>query len=497
MTSPAQAPFGFLQSGRPATSFDQCRDDMLTVFMARAGFLKENTDYYHAKHRPEAIGVSVPPEMQQLLAAVGYPRLYVDSISERLSLEGFRLGNADAADDELWDWWQANDLDVLAPLGFSESLVHGRSYITIAAPDQDNSKFVAPNVPIIHAESPTSLYASIDPRTRQVTQAIRGVWGSAFEPYHGHTMITAATLYLPNRTISWSKLSGEWTVLQDVQHNLGIVPVVPVPARTLLSDLHGTSAITPELRSITDAAARILMDMQAAAELMAVPQRILFGVNSSQIGVDPATGKAEYDAYHARMMAFEDPEGKGFQFSAAELRNFVDALDQLDKKAAAYTGLPPQYLSYSSANPASAEAIKASEMRLVKTCERYSQIFGGAWEQAMRIAYMVMNGGDAPEPDYFRMEAVWSDPSTPTYAAKADAASKLYANGAGVIPKERARIDMGYTIAEREEMQKWDEEEMQGLLGAYAAGPVGGVIEAPISAPVAPAAPAAKPAAAK
>jgi hypothetical protein len=64
---------------------------------------------------------------------------------------------------------------------------------------------------------------------------------------------------------------------------------------------------------------------------------------------------------------------------------------------------------------------------------------------------------------------VWRDPSTPTYAAKADAVTKLYANGAGVIGKERARIDLGYSIAEREEMRAWDAEEnpLGQLAGMY------------------------------
>ena len=57
------------------------------------------------------------------------------------------------------------------------------------------------------------------------------------------------------------------------------------------------------------------------------------------------------------------------------------------------------------------------------------------------------------------METVWRDPSTPTYAAKADAATKLFGAGQGVIPRERARIDMGYSIVEREEMRAWDEED--------------------------------------
>jgi hypothetical protein len=226
--------------------------------------------------------------------------------------------------------------------------------------------------------------------------------------------------------------------------------------------LYGTSEITPELRSVTDAAARIMMDMQATAEIMAIPQRLIFGVSPQDLGVDPTTGEKLFDAYMAKIMAFEDPDGKAQQFSAAELRNFVDALDALDRKAAAYTGLPPQYLSYSSQNPASAEAIKSSESRLVKKVERKNLVFGGAWEQAMRIAVLAMKGEVGAE--MLRLETVWRDPSTPTYASKADAATKLYASGAGIIPLERARIDMGYTIAEREEMRAWDDENPMATL---------------------------------
>jgi hypothetical protein len=58
---------------------------------------------------------------------------------------------------------------------------------------------------------------------------------------------------------------------------------------------------------------------------------------------------------------------------------------------------------------------------------------------------------------------MWRDPSTPTYASKADAVTKLFAAGQGVIPKERARIDLGYTTAEREEMKKWDEDDKDEL----------------------------------
>lgn len=435
---------------------EEVRDKMLEDFDNKTEGLKDNVDYYDAERRPDAIGIAVPREMRKLIAHVGYPRLFVDSISERLEIEGFRLGQADEADEELWDWWQANDLDIESSLGHTEALIHGRAYVTVSMPDPNVDLTVDPEVPLIRVESPSVVYAEVDPRTRMVTKAIRRITDE-----DGSEDI-AATVYLPDQTVSYIKdEDGDWQVLTQVAHGLGIVPVVPLINQTRISDFDGTSAITPELRSITDATGRLLMDMQATAELMAIPQRLLFGVTKEELGVDVDTGLANFDAYLARILAFEDADAKAQQFIAAELRNFSEGIDALDRKAAAYTGLPPQYLSFSSQNPASADAIKASESRLVKIVERKARVFGGAWEKVMRIAYQMMQGGDIP-PEYLRMETIWSDPATPTYAAKADAAAKLYANGVGVIPRERAWIDMGYSVTARNEMRKWAEEEDSG-----------------------------------
>lgn len=437
---------------------EQTRDKLISAFEEASRNLKSNTSYYEAERRPEAIGITVPVQMQSLLAHVGYPRLYVDSIAERQSVEGFRLGGADEADQELWSWWQANNLDIEAPLGYTDAYVHGRSFITISQPDPQLDLNWDPTIPIIRVEPPTRMYADIDPRINKVRSAIRVAYDA-----EGNE-VQAATLYTMNDTYGWFKSEGAWQPWFQYTHGLMAVPVVPLPNRTRLSDLYGTSEITPELRSMTDAAARVLMLMQATAELMGVPQRLIFGIKPEEIGVDADTGQTFFDAYLARILAFEDADGKIQQFSAAELSNFTNALDQIAKQVAAYTGLPPQYLSTAADNPASAEAIRAAESRLIKKVERKNLIFGGAWEEAMRLAYRMMKGGEVP-PDYQLMETIWMDPATPTYAAKADAATKLYGGGLGVIPKERARIDMGYSISEREEMRVWDEQEAAAGLG--------------------------------
>lgn len=132
------------------------------------------------------------------------------------------------------------------------------------------------------------------------------------------------------------------------------------------------------------------------------------------------------------------------------------------RQAAAYTGLPPQYFSFSSDNPASAEAIEYSETRLIRKCEAIAVRIGESWEQAIRIAKLVM--GQTLAEDDFRMEAVWRDPATPTRAAVADATTKLL--GAGAITVEQARRDLGYTP---EEIRQMSEDDRNSPLGQMTA----------------------------
>lgn len=253
--------------------------------------------------------------------------------------------------------------------------------------------------------------------------------------------------------------------VQDMEpdmHNLGIVPIVPSFNRERVSDRYGRSEIIPELRNLQDVATQVVQNMQVAADLMAVPQRLLFGVEKEAItqNQDPS---AQYKAYMAGILAFEDSDAKATQFSAAELSNYTGVTQELAKMAASYTGLPPQYLSFSSQTPASAEAIRSAESRLVKKAELKGAMFGNVWERVMRISALVMTG--SLDESLRDIEAILTDPSTPTYAAKADAAVKLAA-GKAIIPVQQARRDMRYTPAELEQMRIWDAEEKTEYLGA-------------------------------
>jgi hypothetical protein len=215
-----------------------------------------------------------------------------------------------------------------------------------------------------------------------------------------------------------------------------------------------------------------MMNMNATAELMAVPQRAIFGIERSELIQNTQSG-TQWEAYIANILAFGNSEAKIQQLAAAELRNFGDGMSEISKLVAGTTGLPPQYLAFSQDNPASADAIRASESRLVKKCERKCRIFGEAWEQVMRMCLLVMDRKIPTEAH--RLEAIWRDPATPTFAAQADAVVKLATattpSGVPVLPVEGARVQLGYSEEQRKQFRQWDKEAPRNTLSQLMAPP--------------------------
>jgi hypothetical protein len=247
-----------------ADRYEKMVDELSNRLQVDLYHLLDSGAYYESVHRVQNIGLSTPPEMRSLASNIGWARMYVDSIEERLDVEGFRLAGQSQTIERLTDWWQANGMDEESSMAHLDAMIYGRSYVTVAAPGKDDE----PGVPIIRVESPLHVYAETDPRTRKVTRAVR-MYQREDEPF-----AQWATLYLPDETVPLVYDGGHW--VQDgpiVRHRLGTVPVVPIYNRERLSDRDGISEITPEIRSFTDAAARTMMNMQAAAELMATPVR--------------------------------------------------------------------------------------------------------------------------------------------------------------------------------------------------------------------------------
>jgi hypothetical protein len=95
---------------------------------------------------------------------VNWPRLVVNSLEERLDVDGFRT--AKQPDDELWRIWQANDLDEASQMAHVDSLVHGRSFVIVWAGDD-------PDTPKITVESAEQMTVDFEPGTTNVVAAAK------------------------------------------------------------------------------------------------------------------------------------------------------------------------------------------------------------------------------------------------------------------------------------------------------------------------------------
>jgi hypothetical protein len=395
--------------------------------------------YYEGMQRLASLGLAVPPSLRQFVTMVNWPRVAVDAIEERLDLEGFRLATADRADDEMERVWQANGLDEEAQLAHLDALVFGRSYATVGTNEEDSQ------TPLIAVESPLEMLAERDPRTRVVSAAVRltgGLSTSATATVTGGPSQVSATLYLPDVTVwlTGSSSGNRWVEEDRDEHRLGAVPVVPLINRGRLTQRDGVSEIV-DVMPLTDAAARALTNAQVATEVAAIPQRWVAGMSKGDFADQNGNPLPAWQAYFGAVWATEAADAKFGQFSAADLGNFTRIVDHYAQQVSGLTGIPMRYFGQNTANPPSADAIRADEQRLIKTCERRQQAWSGSWEMVMRLVRRMVDGDW--DPMLKQMETLWRDPATPTRAQAADAAVKLHAEG--ILPTEAVWEDLGYS----------------------------------------------------
>jgi Phage portal protein, SPP1 Gp6-like len=378
---------------------------------------------------------------------IAWPQVVIDSIEERLDVTGFRVNTSSTVGDDarLWDWWQANNLDEGSEQEHLEALIAGRAFVIVGTREDDET------VPLITVETPLQVFAAFDPQTRKVRAAIK-------EWIDGNEQFT--TLYLPDDTIRYTKTgTGELEKIGHDNHQLGIVPVVPFVNRGRMTHLDKSNQIGPPGRSelaailpLSEAACKIATDMMVAAETVAIPARYAFGLSKDDFVDEAGNPVSAWKAVLGKMLIHEDPDIKVGQWPAADLGNFHTTLNELARVVAAVAALPPHYLGFTTDNPASADAIRSNEARLVKRAERKQVSFGESWEQVMSLSERIIDG--EWNPDARRLETRWRDAATPTKSQAADAVQKLVQ--AKIIPIEQAREDLGYTEGQRLRMNEWD-----------------------------------------
>ena len=385
--------------------------------------------YFDGQDRVRQLGIAVPPQLRDLLAIVGWPGMAVSVLEERLDWQGVALADDDARDPFGLDQViRDNGLLVESSPAHLECLIHGVEFVVVSRGDTDAGE---PET-LITMEPPTRMTGEWSPRLRRMTSAV----AVDFDEENGQ--YEAITLYQRDQTVYIERPnpSAELRVVQRSRHSLGRIPVVPLINQPRRKRQWGRSEITPALIAYTDGGVRTMISMEVSREFYSSPKEILLGASNDAFVDEAGNRIPAWESYLGRFLALERDEDGELpavqQLSAASPAPYIDQIKLLAQMVAGEASIPESYLGFVSANPSSADAIRATEARLVKRAERRQTVFGAAWAEVMRLALLVRDGSVPDEAA--GLVSRWRDAATPTRAAMADATMKLV--GAGVLPPD-------------------------------------------------------------
>jgi len=380
---------------------------------------------------------------------INWPQMVADAYAERHVCTGFRYPSTDAgaavSGDELWQWWQANNMDEQANMAQVDAISLSKAALLVGPA-------VGSGAPVITAESAFDVAWIRDPRSGMVIRGLKA-WSEMLDD---RTTIQWRNIYLPGRriTLRTAPGGGGWYVDQDVK-STEFVPLVPLVNRPRLKQREGRTEFAPII-PVANAANKMATDMMVSGEFHAMPRRWVFGLKATDFKNPDGTTKNAWSVIKGRLWATEKKpsEVSVGQFTESSLTNFHDTIKLLARLTAQLSGMPSDYMSFDSVNPPSADALRASERRMVKKCEDQQVSFGGSYETALRHAIRFATG--KYDNAAMMLETSWRDPGTPTTAQVTDAAVKKVttkgADGRPLVPTEQGRIDLGYTPQERDDM---------------------------------------------
>lgn len=413
--------------------------DKLIQQLDESAALRSWRSQYLAGSQPMAY---LAPEAREALGSrfgrmsTNLPRLAVNSLAERLRVTGFLVDGA--PDAQLWADWMREDLDQMAPVAHREALALGESFVIVWGDDAGN--------PRVTVESPAQVSVLRDPASREVVAAVKR-WSLA------DNRGTDAVLFEPDRiTRMHSDAIGAtngFVTSAVIENPFGVVPVVPL--RNTETLLGAASSEIDDLAPLVDALNKLLSDLMVSSEYAGRPRRWASGIELVETDViDATTGlptgqTAAVNPYPEgnRMMITESPEARFGQLDATDLAGYEAAVRVLQAQISAVSGLPPHYLGVHGDQPASADALRASEAALTARAEARQATFGRGWETVARLMVATRTGAD---PRTLDVRVQWADPATRSVAQEADAVVKLY--GAGLLPASYALARLGYSDSE-------------------------------------------------
>lgn len=389
-------------------------------------------DYYRAKRTLRNTSIMAPPEMRDdYFTSVPFCRLACQVLSERIEMDTITAKDESGKEDAKASKYLRQILKALGGADFVNSahllaMEYGRSYLIPTGTDRPDG---LPGVQLVPGRH---MVHAVDPYTGEITEALRqyGPAGTLRAYYRPEATYYLAPGEGPNLIGTSGDIQG-YVVTNKIETVDGRIAVFPLLCRGEVVNSWGRPE-TKDAFLLQDAACRVATDLAIASATLATPQRLLLGAEEEDFQPKDENGEPLTDEngnvkpgptaealYMARLLTISDPAAKIAEFSAAQLQNFTTALNSLTRQAAAVLGIPQSVFGVASdANPASGDAQRQDDARMIRRAEQLTRGFEpgwiGLWEYLAELENFNVT-----------VAIKWVDPSLPNLASRADAVLKL------------------------------------------------------------------------
>lgn len=344
--------------------------------------------------------------------SVNWPRLLVGSYVDRMRISGFTLDST--VDPDVWDLYVRAGLVAGSELVHTDRLTYGAAYLTVI-PEAGGGLAAIP-------DSPRSMVADTDPLTGACRRSVR---------YWTHNGRAHALVLDMDTVTRWEAdnvdmgSAGNWTRKSEQPSpfsGTGLHPTVPFIRRVSGGDHDGTPVIA-DILDLTDAGNKLMGDAMVTSEDYARPRRWATGLEIEE----DEDGNLVDPFERGRGLQSEDPGTKFGQFAPASLEAYSNMIATVTQLIGALSGLPPHYLGLHGDQPASSEAVRATESQLTMRVLSEIRSLTAPWAEVASRLDLAANL-ERVEPRRYVPE--WESPEIRTPAMAADAAAKL--SGIGV-----------------------------------------------------------------
>lgn len=374
-------------------------------------------EIYEGKNRLKDLGISIPPQLKNVQESVGWAKIAVNALNDRLMFEGWN----DPAGVGLDEMFSENDLLSRSKQAHLDKFKFGIGYVMIALGDTSIGE---PEI-LITPENPNNMVANFDLRKRRVRNAIQVV--QVGKSVYG-TYITE-TEYIPFVITGGRIIDDE--DLERIEHGIGRCPVVQLINKPETGSAHGHSEITEPIISIVNSMMRTMLGAEVAREFYSAPQRYILGADEGMFLDSDGNTRNSLEVLMDRVLILPEgiTEGKHptvGQFASNSPAPYIELMRFYSQLFSSYADIPENYLGFNTVNPTSAEAIKASEIRLIKKAQDRIDGISSQWKEVAIIATLLKNGS---LPEGFNPVPQFKDPATISGSAVSDELSKLISAG--------------------------------------------------------------------